>query len=176
MSAIKLGPQSVVITAPRELVFQLLTAFRRGRVDGDNTESTRLISEDGDTKIVEFKTKAGLITYTTVEEVTLFKPERIAFRHLEGPLHLSEEEFMLEETPDGGTLLTHSGSFIHLEPVPVLRVVWRHHLHEAYVPPCHSQALRRPSHSASWHLRPGPRAATYSNAGNAMKTETSEPS
>ena len=112
MSAIKLGPQSVVITAPRELVFQLLTAFRRGRVAGDNTESTRLISEDGDTKIVEFKTKAGLFTYTTVEEVTLFKPGRIAFRHLEGPLHFSEEEFMLEETPDGGTILTHSGSFI----------------------------------------------------------------
>ena len=109
---IELRPHAVVIDAPRELVFQMLTAFRRGRVAGDNTESTRLVSEDGDTKIVEFHTKAGPFTYKTVEEVTLSKPDSIAFRHLEGPLHFSEEKFTLEETPDGCTLLTHSGSFI----------------------------------------------------------------
>ena len=112
MSAIKLRPQSVEIDAPRELVFQLLTAFRRGRVAGDSSESTRLVSEAGDTKVVEFRTKAGPFTYTTVEEVTLFEPGRIAFRHVEGPLDFCEEEFTLEETPDGETLLTHSGSFI----------------------------------------------------------------
>ena len=107
-----LKPQSVTIDAPRELVFQMLTAFRRGRVVGDNTESTRLISEDGDTKIVEFNTKAGPFIYKTVEEVTLSKPDSIAFRHLEGPLDFSEEQFTLEETSDGSTLLTHTGSFV----------------------------------------------------------------
>ncbi len=112
---IELSPQSVEIDAPRELVFQMLTAFRRGRIAGDNAESSRLISEDGDTKIVEFTTKAGLFTYKTVEKVTLYEPERIAFVHLEGPLDFSEEEFALEETREGGAILTHSGRFVWKE-------------------------------------------------------------
>ena len=112
MTKVILKPQSIEIDAPRELVFQLLTAFRRGRVSGDNTESTKLISEEGDTKIVEFTTRAGWFTYRTLEEVTLFEPHKIAFKHLEGPLHFSEETFTLDETSDGGTILIHSGSFI----------------------------------------------------------------
>ena len=112
MSPIQLNPQSVEIDAPRELVFQMLSSFRRGRIAGDNAESTRLISEDGNVKTVEFTTKAGPFSYRTLEEVTLHRPERIEFKHLEGPLDFSEEEFTLDETPDGGTLLTHTGSFI----------------------------------------------------------------
>ena len=112
MPAIQLKPQSVEIDAPRELVFQMLSSFRRGRIAGDNSESTRLISEDGNVKTVEFVTRAGPFSYRTLEEVTLHRPERIEFKHLEGPLDFSEEEFTLDETSDGGTLLTHSGSFI----------------------------------------------------------------
>ena len=109
---IELNPHSVVIDAPRELVFQMLTAFRRGRIQGEESETSKLLSEDGNTKTVEFTTKAGPFTYTTVEEVTVYPPDRIVFKHLDGPLHFSEEKFTLEETPDGCTLLTHSGSFI----------------------------------------------------------------
>ena len=112
MPAIQLKPQSVEIDAPRELVFQMLSSFRRGRIAGDNSESTRLISEDGNVKTVEFVTRAGPFSCRTLEEVTLHRPERIEFKHLEGPLDFSEEEFTLDETSDGGTLLTHSGSFI----------------------------------------------------------------
>ncbi len=112
MPAIPLKPQSVEIDAPRELVFQMLSSFRRGRIAGDNSESTRLISEDGNVKTVEFVTRAGPFSYRTLEEVTLHRPESIEFKHLEGPLDFSEEEFTLDETSDGGTLLTHSGSFI----------------------------------------------------------------
>ena len=109
---VALKDHSVTIDAPRELVFQMVSAFRRGRIAGDDTESSKLISEDGNTKLVEFRTKAGPFTYTTVEEVRLLPPERIAFKHLEGPLHFSEEEFSFEETGDGQTAMTHSGSFI----------------------------------------------------------------
>ena len=109
---IALEERSVSIDAPRELVFQMLTSFRRGRISGDDAESSKLVSEDDDTKIVEFRTKAGPFTYTTLEEVKLYPPERITFKHLEGPLHFSEEAFTFEETPDGNTVLTHSGSFI----------------------------------------------------------------
>lgn len=109
---ILLKDHSVAIDAPRELVFQMLTSFRRGRIAGDDTESSRLISEAGNTRIVEFKTKAGSSTYTTLEEVKLFPPWRITFKHLEGPLHFSEEAFAFEETEEGQTLMTHGGSFI----------------------------------------------------------------
>lgn len=112
VSEIRLRPQSVEIGAPRELVFQMLSSFRRGRIAGDNAESTRLISEDGNVKMVEFITKAGLFSYRTLEEVTLHRPEKIEFKHLEGPLDFSEETFTFDDTSDGGTLLTHSGSFI----------------------------------------------------------------
>ena len=107
-----LSPQSVTIDAPRELVFQMLSSFRRGRIAGDDSESSRLVSEEGDTKIVEFKTKAGPFTYRTLEEVVLRHPERIAFTHLEGPLYFSEEQFAFAETCDGQTVMTHSGNFI----------------------------------------------------------------
>ena len=109
---ITLRDHSVTIDAPRELVFQMLTSFRRGRISGDNAESSKLISEDGETKIVEFRTKAGPFTYTTLEEVKLYPPDRITFKHLDGPLHFSEEAFTFEETRDGKTVLTHCGSFI----------------------------------------------------------------
>ena len=107
-----LRSQSVDIDAPRELVFQMLSSYRMGRIAGEDTESSKLISEDGNVKIVEFTTKAGPFTYTTLEEVELFPPEKIAFKHLEGPLHFSEESFTFHETDDGGTLMTHSGSII----------------------------------------------------------------
>ena len=90
----------------------MLGSFRRGRAPRGSAESTRLICEDGDVKTVESRTKAGPFTYTTIEEVTLFPPERIAFRHVEGPLDFCEEEFTLKDTPEGGTLLSHRGSFI----------------------------------------------------------------
>ena len=134
---IPLVPQSVAIVAPRELVFQMLTAFRRGRLSGDNAESTRLISEEGNVKIVEFHTKSGRFTYRTVEKVILRPPERIEFEHLEGPLVFSEETFILEETPHGATLLTHTGSFIW-KRIPVLG--WL--VGVLYVRPIYHRAIR----------------------------------
>ena len=112
LKPIALKPHSVVIDAPRELVFQMLTAFRRGRIQGGDLESSKLVSEDGDAKIVEFREKVGPFSYTMLEEVTLYPPQRIAFKGLEGPLHFSEEEFTLYEAADGRTIMTHSGSFI----------------------------------------------------------------
>ena len=109
---IELKPHAVVIDAPRELLIQMLTSFRRGAIPGEESEKSKLLSEDGDTKIVEFTTKAGPFTYTTVEEVTVHPPDRIVFKHLDGPLYFAEEEFRFEQTEDGGTLMSHTGRFI----------------------------------------------------------------
>ncbi|MDP6402262.1 MAG: SRPBCC family protein [SAR202 cluster bacterium] len=108
---IKLKSHSVHIKAPREMVFQKLSSFGRGRLVGDNNESSKVLSRDGDTIIAEFKTRAGPFTYTTVEEITLEPPNRITFRHFSGPLHYAWEEFVFNDV-DGDTELVHNGEFI----------------------------------------------------------------
>ena len=111
MKPIQLKTHSVLIDAPRELIFQKMTAFDRGRMPGDSTDSSRVLSRDGDALVVEFKTKVGPISYTTVEEVNLYPSEKIAFEHISGPLHCALEGFTFEDR-DGQTLLTHKGSII----------------------------------------------------------------
>ena len=108
---IKLKSHRVRIEAPCEMVFQKMSSFGRGRLAGDNNESSKVISRDGDSLIVEFRTKAGPFTYTTNEQVTLDTPNRITFRHLDGPLHYAWEEFVFDDV-DGETELVHNGEFI----------------------------------------------------------------
>ena len=62
-------------------------------------------------RCVEFTTDAIYRTYVTLEEVNLFRPERITFRHLDGPLESCDEVFTFEELEDGRTLWRHTGSF-----------------------------------------------------------------
>ena len=91
MKPIQLKTHSVLIDAPRELVFQKMTAFNRGRLPGESSDSSRVLSGEGDTLVVEFKTKEGPISYTTVEDGRLYPPEKIAFEHISGPLHCALE-------------------------------------------------------------------------------------
>ena len=108
---IRLKTHRVLIGAPREMVFQKMSSFGRGRLKGDNSESCRVISRDGNTLIAEFKTRAGPFSYTTIEQVTLEPPDRIIFKHLKGPLHYAWEEFVFNDV-DGDTELIHNGEFI----------------------------------------------------------------
>ena len=114
---VRLDCHKVWIRAPRELVYQKMSSFRRGKL-GDSGESSRVISRLDDRLIVEFKTRAGRFTVTTIEEVTLEPPERITFRHVKGPLRYAREEFVLTET-DGGVEVTHTGEFVWM-PLPVV--------------------------------------------------------
>lgn len=108
---IKLNSHAIRIKAPRELVYQTMSHFGRGRIKGDNNESVRVICRTDDTIIAEFRSKAWLKTYTTIEEVGLEPPERITFKHLSGPLDYAWEEFVFTDV-DGETELVHNGEFI----------------------------------------------------------------
>ena len=108
---IKLKSHRILINAPRELVYQTMSSFGRGKVKFDNNESSRVICRDGDTMIAEFITKAGPFRYKSIEKVTLEKPERISFEHLSGPLAYVQEEFVFNDI-DGNTELIHNGEFI----------------------------------------------------------------
>lgn len=109
---IRLRPQTIRIDAPRELVFQMMSHFGRGRLPGDNSEASRVICREGDRLVAEFRTRAGFFTYTTLEEVRLHPPERIEFRHLAGPLAYAAEEFAFRALTERRTELTHSGEFV----------------------------------------------------------------
>ena len=108
---IKLKTHKLLLKAPRKMVFQKMSSFGSGRLKGDVDGSSRVISQEENHLVVEFKTKAGLFSYTTIEEITLEPPERISFRHLKGPFHYAWEQFTLTDV-DGDTELAHDGEFI----------------------------------------------------------------
>ena len=105
---VTLANRSLFINAPRELVFQMLSAFGKGSLPGAQGESSRVLEREGNSITAEFVTTSGRRTYRTIEKVHLYPPERITFRHLEGPLAFAEEEFNFLESGDG-TELQYSG-------------------------------------------------------------------
>ena len=107
---VRLDPHTVTIDAPRELVYQKMSSFGRGRLKGDDGESSKVLSRSGNDIVAEFKTRSGLLTITTVERVTLDPPSRISFEHIKGPFNRAQQEFVLADV-DGGTELSHTGEF-----------------------------------------------------------------
>ena len=105
---VQLAKQKVRIAAPRELVFQMLSAIGKGNLPGAEGESSSVVERDGDNIVAEFVTVSGKRTYRTLENVVLYPPERITYSHLQGPLTSSDEEFLLQEV-EGGTELSYHG-------------------------------------------------------------------
>ena len=92
----------------------MMSAIGSGRLPGSD-ERSKVLQRDGNTLIAEFLTPSGNKTYRTVEEVQLFPPFRITYKHLEGPITYSEEEFLLAEVANG-TQLTYTGVIEHRVP------------------------------------------------------------
>ena len=109
-NAARLSSYSVRIIAPRKLVFQLMSSFGMGGDMGASGESSRVVHRDGDRLVAEFRSPAGWLTVSTLEEVVLEPPDRIRFRHLRGPLQSAREEFVLKSV-GGEKELTHHGGF-----------------------------------------------------------------
>ena len=109
---IRLKTHRVHINAPRELIFQIMSSFGRGRLKGDNSEASEVLSRDGESLVVKFRIKTGPIYYDTVEEITLKKPSRMTFKHLSGPLSYATEQFLFEEKDEFEKDLVHDGEFI----------------------------------------------------------------
>ena len=107
---VKLRQQSVTIQAPRPAVFELVSSFggEDKDEDGDGEEGKRLVERDGNRMVMEFRSRDGRKMYRTLEEVILYPEERITFRHLEGPLYHSQEEFVFTEV-GSNTTMTHDG-------------------------------------------------------------------
>jgi hypothetical protein len=91
-----LGPITIGIDAPRELVFEIVAAPYLGRA---NAAGIDVLARDRRLVVAAHHTKVHFYTARTVEVIEVDPPARIGFRHLTGPVPHAVEEFML--TGDG---------------------------------------------------------------------------
>jgi hypothetical protein len=101
----QLGPITVTIRAPRELVFEIITAPYLGRASAPGIE---VLAGSKDLVVARHHTGVHFYTAQTTEVIDFTPPARVGFRHLSGPVPHALEEFALEET-DAGTELRYSG-------------------------------------------------------------------
>jgi hypothetical protein len=88
-----LGPLTVEIDAPREIVHEVLSAPYLKRV---SDESIEVLVGDDTVVVAAHLTKVHFYEARTVEAIELDPPERLGFRHLTGPVPEAVEEFRLE--------------------------------------------------------------------------------
>jgi hypothetical protein len=100
-----LGPITVQIVAPRDLVFEMINAPYAGRAGGSGIE---VITRGDHLVVAAHYTKVHFYTARTVEVIEFDPPGRVSFRHLGGPVPDATEQFALTEAASG-TELRYSG-------------------------------------------------------------------
>ena len=96
----RLGVQTIIIDAPRELCFEVVAAAGR-----------RLKKRSEVEWVVEFVTEAAGRQVRTVELLTLDRPREIRYRWLEGPIPEVRESIVFTAVDDHKTELTYTGRF-----------------------------------------------------------------
>ena len=103
-----LGPLTWHIAAPRELVFEVVSAPYLGRTPRALERKLRVLERGEDMVLAEHYTQVGPFVTTTLETVRFERPDSIHFRLARGPVPHVVEQFRLRETDDG-TELQYSG-------------------------------------------------------------------
>jgi hypothetical protein len=103
-----LGPITMRIAAPRELVFDVVSAPYLGRTTRALREKVEVLERGEDLVLAAHHTRAYGLTATTVETVRFERPERVHFRLVRGPVPHVVETFTLTEV-DGDTELRYFG-------------------------------------------------------------------
>ncbi|MBT2391870.1 SRPBCC family protein [Streptomyces sp. ISL-1] len=105
-----LGPQTVDITAPRDVVFDVIAQPYLGRATRAMREKVNVLERGSDMVLAAHHTPVagGRLTATTVETVRFTRPERVDFRLVRGPVPHVVEAFVLTEH-ESGTRLVYEG-------------------------------------------------------------------
>ena len=103
-----LGPLTIAIDAPRELVFEVISAPYLDRTPLALERKLRVIERGEDMVMAEHFTDVGRFVTTTLETVRFRPPSRVDFRLVRGPVPHVVERFELREI-DAGTALEYSG-------------------------------------------------------------------
>ncbi|MBT2510575.1 SRPBCC family protein [Streptomyces sp. ISL-98] len=105
-----LGPQTVDIAAPRDVVFDVIAQPYLSRATRAMREKVNVLERGSDMVLAAHHTPVagGRLTATTVETVRFTRPERIDFRLVRGPVPHVVEAFVLTEH-ESGTRLAYEG-------------------------------------------------------------------
>jgi hypothetical protein len=103
-----LGPFTWRIAAPRELVFEVISALYLRRTPHVLESKLRVLERGADMVLAEHFTPVGPVVTTTLETVRFEPPELIHFRLVRGPVPYVLERFHLREA-EAGTELEYSG-------------------------------------------------------------------
>ena len=105
----RLGPLTVNVEAPRELVFGVIAAPYAERAPRALRDKVEVLERGSDMVLAAHRTPIrGRLVAITVETVRFTRPERVDFRLVRGPVPLVVERFVLSES-DAGTLLEYEG-------------------------------------------------------------------
>lgn len=103
-----LGPLTVRINAPREVVFDVISAPYMGRTPRALERKLRVLERGTDLVLAAHFTPVGPLVTTTVETVRFEAPDRVHFRLVRGPVPHVVERFELRER-EGATELEYTG-------------------------------------------------------------------
>ncbi|MBA2417874.1 MAG: SRPBCC family protein [Nocardioidaceae bacterium] len=104
-----LGPLSIEIDAPRDLVFDVIAEPYAERTSRAAQEKVRVLERGQDMVLAAHYTPIrGRLKATTVETVHFERPHRIGFRLVRGPVPYVVETFTLEQDGDR-TWLSYTG-------------------------------------------------------------------
>ena len=103
-----LGPLTLRIAAPREVVFDVVAEPYLGRTPRAQLAKLEVLERTDDMALAAHHTPAYGLTATTVETVRFERPERVHFRLVRGPVPHVLETFELHEV-DGETELMYTG-------------------------------------------------------------------
>jgi hypothetical protein len=103
-----LGPLTVRIEAPRELVFDIIAAPYLGRTPRALASKLQVVERGSDMALAAHFTEVGRLVATTLETVRFERPGRVHFRLVRGPVPHVVEQFELRDSA-GATELEYSG-------------------------------------------------------------------
>ncbi len=103
-----LGPLTLRIDAPREVVFEVISAPYLGRTPRALERKLRVLERGVDVVLAEHFTHHRRFVTTTLETVRFERPSRVDFRLVRGPVPHVVERFELGES-ELGTELRYSG-------------------------------------------------------------------
>lgn len=96
-----LGPLSIQIAAPRDVVFEIVSAPYLERAPRALKSKLKVIERGTDMVLAAHFTPLSRFVTTTLETVRFEPPSRVCFRLVRGPVPHVVEEFVLHETGDG---------------------------------------------------------------------------
>ena len=104
-----LGPMTVRIQAPRELVFEVISAPYLRTPPAELRGKIQVLERGEGLVLASHRTKVRGFTTVTVETVRFTPPERVDFRLLRGPVPYVVEHFMLHDVSGVATELEYGG-------------------------------------------------------------------